>query len=337
MVRSSSLSPGLGLCHEVGRELLERALGRGARCLFILVVVALRVALRAQLDLVHPRHDAVRDVLLEIELGDARLLQHVDRVGLGLLEDLDQHRGAVDGLLLAAHHVDGGAAQDALDAERLLRGDLDVLRQLLDLFGQELLQLLAQLAQVGAAGGQRVTGASVIDQRVEQVLQRHVLVTVAGRLFEGVAKRDLQRAGDHGGLCHGSVVLRFQGEPERELVLARELLGLAGLHLGDFERVHTGDADALVVDMQHDARGRRLRVVENLSQHFDHELARGVVVVVQQHFVEGRALDLFPSLGLGDHALVVVGLRSHRPLLGHAGLGPGEGVIVSNLRAPHAT
>ena len=67
-------------------------------------------------DLVHAGHDAVRHVLLEVELGDARLLEQVHRERLGLLEDLDQHGGAVDGFLLAAHHVDGGAPQDALDA-----------------------------------------------------------------------------------------------------------------------------------------------------------------------------------------------------------------------------
>ena len=47
-----------------------------------------------------------------------------------------EHGGAVDDLLLAAHHVDGGALQHALDAQGLLRRDLDALGQLLDLFGR---------------------------------------------------------------------------------------------------------------------------------------------------------------------------------------------------------
>jgi hypothetical protein len=94
-------------------------------------------------------------------------------------------------------------------------------------------------------------------------------------------------------------------------VLARELFGLASLHLGDFVRVNTRDPDPLVVHEEHDARGVCLIVVKHGPENVDHELTCRVVVIMNEDFVESRTLDLFPSLRLGDHVGFVVGFVRH--------------------------
>src|ERR1043165_7985168 len=74
-------------------------------------------------------------------------------------------------------------------------------------------------------------------------------------------------------------------ELQRELLGFREVRRLGHLGLGDLERVHPGDADPVVVDVAHDRDGVALVLVKHGLQHPDHELARRVIVVVQQDLV----------------------------------------------------
>jgi hypothetical protein len=86
--------------------------------------------------------------------------------------------------------------------------------------------------------------------------------------------------------------VRLEAELEGHLVLARELLDLVLFRGGDVVREDAGDAHAVVVDVQHDVRGLGLAFVEVTHQDQDHEVARGVVVVVEEDLVERRALGL---------------------------------------------
>src|SRR3972149_6255642 len=82
-------------------------------------------------------------------------------------------------------------------------------------------------------------------------------------------------------------------------VLARKAGHLGYFSLSDLVSVDPTDADALLVDMQHDA-GRLLgRLVEVPLEHIHHEVHRRIVVVQQQHLVEARPLRLRPCLGGG--------------------------------------
>ena len=88
----------------------------------------------------------------------------------------------------------------------------------------------------------------VVQERAEEVLERQELVAAAPRLADGEAEacsRALATAACSG-LLHAAA--------QRELVLARERLDLRDLGLGDLARVDAGDADAVVVDVQHDLR-----------------------------------------------------------------------------------
>ncbi len=74
-------------------------------------------------------------------------------------------------------------------------------------------------------------------------------------------------------------------------MLAREPSDLRRLGLRNFERVDAAHADAFAVHVQHDLTRGKGAVMEELHQDEHDEFLRGVVVVVQEHFVKARPLD----------------------------------------------
>src|SRR6478672_7424096 len=81
------------------------------------------------------------------------------------------------------------------------------------------------------------------------------------------------------------------------LMLTGEARHLGYFSLGDLVSVDPTDADALLMDVQHDS-GRLLSwLVEEPLQHVHNEVHRRVVVVEEQHLVEARPLGLRPRLG----------------------------------------
>src|SRR5262245_61549339 len=97
-----------------------------------------------------------------------------------------------------------------------------------------------------------------------------------------------------------------------KLVLARQLLHLAGAGLGHLAGIDAGDADAVPVHVEHYARGARQVVAEDRLQDPHDELHGGVVVVVEEHLVGSwpRELLLRPDLG-DDPGLVAGGSLAH--------------------------
>src|SRR6059058_5227516 len=91
--------------------------------------------------------------------------------------------------------------------------------------------------------------------------------------------------------------LRLHGAEERELRLLGELERLGDLGFGHLEGIDARDRVSVRVRVQHEARRVAFRLVEDVDQDEDDELHRRVVVVVQEDFVELRALE--PGLGPG--------------------------------------
>ena len=141
--------------------------------------------------------DAVRDVVDDVQARDALLLQEVHRVRVLLAEDRHQHVGAGDLLLARGLHVQDGALDDALEAERRLRVDLAVGGDARRLLGDVLRQVLAQLVHVGAAGAQHLGRGRVVQQREQQVLDGDELVALLARLDERHVQTDFELLGDH--------------------------------------------------------------------------------------------------------------------------------------------
>src|SRR3984885_5989547 len=87
--------------------------------------------------------------------------------------------------------------------------------------------------------------------------------------------------------------------------------GARGLGLGDVLREHRHDADALAMGGHH--HGERLGFIETKHrlEDSDHEVARRIVVVEENHFVQARTLNA--RLGLRRN---LGGGLAHRALLG---------------------
>src|SRR5689334_13897315 len=73
-------------------------------------------------------------------------------------------------------------------------------------------------------------------------------------------------------------LLRFHRQAKGELVLPGQRLHDVYLRPSHVIRINTCDADARVVDVEHDGDGVGLRLVEYLAEDRHHEIPRGVVV-----------------------------------------------------------
>ena len=176
---------------EILGVIVERAVGRLGLALLLGFLLALGGVRLRRLG------DAVRDVIDHVQPRDALLLEEVDRVGILLSEDRNQHVGPGHFLLAGGLHVQDGALNHALKAERGLGVDLAVGRDARRLLGNMLRQVLAQLIDVGAAGAQNLRRGGVVQQGKEQVFDGDELVALLARLDERHVKTDFELLGNH--------------------------------------------------------------------------------------------------------------------------------------------
>ena len=138
-------------------------------------------------------------------------------VALLLAEDRDQHVADADFLLAARLHVEHRPLQHPLEAERRLHlallAFLEARGRLIDV----LLELLAQLREIRAAGAQHLAHLGGVEYREQQVLDRQILVTRLARLVKGVVEAVFELVGQHFDASLGL----FQCAHQRMLVIAR--------------------------------------------------------------------------------------------------------------------
>ena len=114
------------------------------------------------------------DVFEHVEARDALRREKLRRVGFVLLKRRGEHVARLHLLPPRALHVKNGRLQHTAKRERLLRLLLLPARELLDGVVQILVEILAQLRQIGAARREDPFPIEVMRQRVEQVLERQV-------------------------------------------------------------------------------------------------------------------------------------------------------------------
>ena len=136
--------------------------------------------------------DAVRDVLEHVEPRHALRGEELRRVRLGLLERGRQHVARLDFLPPRALHVQHRRLQHAAERHRLVRLLLLAALELLDVLVEVLVEIAAELGQIGAARGEDPLAVRVVRQRVEQVLQRQVRMMPGGRLAVRHGENDLE-------------------------------------------------------------------------------------------------------------------------------------------------
>ena len=111
-----------------------------------------------------------------------------------LAEDRDQHVRGGDFLLAARLHVKHGALQHALEAQRRLHFAVVVVLQPRGRLVDEVLQVLAQPGDVGAAGAQDLAHLRRIHDGEQQVLDRHELMPGLARGLERFVQADFEFA-----------------------------------------------------------------------------------------------------------------------------------------------
>lgn len=206
----------------VARELVEvhRELGQGVALAFALAAFArLRFAVflrGARGFLAAVLGDAMRDVIDHVQAGDVLLVEEVDRVAVLLAEDRHQHVRAGDLLLAAGLHVVDRALQHSLEAQRGLRVAVDVLGQHRHRGGDGLLQVGAQALEIHAACLEHGFGRWVVEQRQQQVFDRHVLVTRLAGALVALADAVFEILAEHGGVSLRKATAVLDGDAHGE-------------------------------------------------------------------------------------------------------------------------
>ena len=138
---------------------------------------------------------AVRDEIDHVEARDLGAVQQVHRVALLLAEDGDEHVGDADFLLAGGLHVEHGALQYALEAQRRLHLAVFVVGQARRGAIEVFVERVLELVEVGAAGPQDLAHLGGVEDGEQQVLDRQELVTGLTRLGKGLVQTEFEFLG----------------------------------------------------------------------------------------------------------------------------------------------
>jgi hypothetical protein len=158
----------------------------------------------------------VSDVLEHVEARDALRGQELRRVRLVLLKRGREHVPGLHLLTTGALHVEHRRLEDAAEGEGLFRLFLLAASELLDRVLQVLVEVLAKLRQVGAAGGEDPFAVGIVRERVEQVFEREVGVPPRARLPIGDSQNDFECWTEHVVLNSCTAVIPAPSPPAME-------------------------------------------------------------------------------------------------------------------------
>ena len=127
----------------------------------------------------------MREVVEYVEARDALPLEQVDGVRVGRLEERGEDVAAVHLTLARPLGLHERVLDDALEGGGVFRQRLARRGHALQLLAQEALKLFNQRLDVAAALAHDLAGRALVQQRVEQVFERHVLVPPLDRLHRG--------------------------------------------------------------------------------------------------------------------------------------------------------
>jgi hypothetical protein len=175
-----------GARDEVSGEGGERV-ARPGRVLLLVGAALGDEAPAAGLDL----RDAVREVVEHVEARHALLLEEVDGVRVGRLEEGGEDVAAVHLALPRPFGLEQRVLDDALEGGRVLGQRVARGGHGFELLVEERLQLAHERLGAPAAVAQDVGRRLVVEQRVEEVFERHVLVPPLDRLHRREVERFL--------------------------------------------------------------------------------------------------------------------------------------------------
>ena len=141
------------------------------------------------------------NVVQNVQLADALLGQQIRGVGARLLKHRRQEVAAVDRRLARSLRLQQGTLQNALECGGRLRRRLHPGGQGFQMLRHERLQGGSELPNVASAVVDYVPAGGVIEQGVQDMLQRDVLVMLSRRGVTRLAERALQFVRQHGYSC----------------------------------------------------------------------------------------------------------------------------------------
>jgi hypothetical protein len=112
--------------------------------------------------------------------------------------------------------------------------------------------------------------------------------------------------------CAKRKLFSLNGAKQREFAGFCEVHRLFGFGFGDLVRVNAGDADALVMDLEHDGYSVSVVAVKNVLKNENDEFHRSEIVVVQQNFEQFWLFKLGLALGQYLAFALDVGEIGHR-------------------------
>ena len=206
-----------------------------------------------------------------------------------------QHVARLHFLPAGALDVQHGGLQHAAERERLFRLLLLTPAELLDRLLQVLVEILAELRQVGAAGGQNPLAVRIVGERVEQVLEREVGMPPRGRLSVGNGQDDFESWTEHvdipGLIAYSGSIAARSGNP-----LSRARSVTVATFVSATSNGYTPQSPlpcvCTIIMMRCASAGCLWKIdLEDL----DDEVHRRVVVVQQQDLEELRFLRFLPG------------------------------------------
>ena len=146
--------------------------------------------------------DAMREVIDDVQPGDVLLVQVIDRVRILLAEDRHQHVGAGDFLLAGGLHVVDRALQHALESQRRLGVAAVVVDRAsttdLSIACSSSVRRRGKSVPLALSTG---LGRRVVEQRQQQVLDRHVLVARLAGALVALADAVFEIFAEHGAVA----------------------------------------------------------------------------------------------------------------------------------------
>ena len=270
-----------GLLVQVGGKTLQST-GRAFRRFFLIVPRLGRLWLP-----VMARHfgGAVGDVIDHIDACNVLLAQKVYSMTFLLAENCDQHIGTGHFALAGRLHVEHRALQHTLESQRRLC--LPALFRFRDHGGggiDELGEFRAQAGNIGPTGKQHIRGNFVVQERKEQMLHRHVFMTLLAGSRKGAVQSDFKIFAQHDSVFRLSV--HFHIAKQRLFTFSRIVIDLLRFGFRDVLAEHSTYRLALSMHLQHDLR-RLLHVHgKERTQDIYHEVHRSVVIIEQHNFVQ---------------------------------------------------
>ena len=283
-------TPGLGLLIQIdaiGRQGVLLLLGAFFLfCASAFFTCALCAARRASFAVLRALGDAMRNIVHGIITCHLLLLEEIGSMTFPFRKNGNQHVGTGYFLTVRGLYMNDRALNDALESGSWLGIFVitrdEIIKFAINIVGNDTFEML----KVDAAGTHHCARILIVDQGKQKMFERRIFVMPLVCNCEGLMQGPFKAWGERWHMTS----LFLHHALQRMLVLAGEIHDLTNFGFGDFVCKYAALADPVIVNMQHDARGIILVLLEKPLQDMNDELHGCVVVIEEQDTIEAGLL-----------------------------------------------